>query len=528
MSRLLRFVSRIRFRLLAWNALLVFLPAGGVLVLDTYEEQLLRDQERSMVDQGRLLSAALSERGPLRANDIERILVELGQRSEARIRVVGTDSELLADSSRLGPRREPDAEEVEDASASESALYRVGSFPFRLYRRWFRPPRAPHGSADVYAAGRPIDGAEVRAALAGRYGAATRISSGGQRSVTLYSAIPIRDRDVVVGAVLISQSTYRILQALYEVRVGVLRVFLASLGAAIVLSLLVSHTIARPLVRLRNQADAVLDRRGRLRGRFEAREGHDEIADLSRTLEKLRRRLEDHIREVESFAGDVSHEFKNPLASIRTAADILLDVDSVEERKHFADIIQREVARLQRMLSAVREIGQLDARSEVEEGEPVELVALLEGVVEAHRLRGSPVAVGFGSDARSTVVFGSPERLTQVFENLIDNAASFSPPGAAVEIALARADDEAVARVLDRGPGIPEAHHERVFDRFYSDRGERGRESPHAGLGLAIVKAIVENAGGSVHAGDRIGGGACLEIRLPLYTGDPEGGHSPS
>ncbi len=530
MSALLRFLARIRFRLLAFNALLVFLPVGGMLFLDNYEKQLLDDRERAMVDQGRLLAAALSpaEGPPDDARNGERndtldpefandILIRLQRQSDSRIRVVDTKFQLIADSSLLGPQREP-VEPIEpiepETGAFESLLYRMGSLPFRIYRELFVPPRPPHGSADIYVSGRPIDGSEIRAALAGRYGAATRISSGGQRSVTLYSAVPIRGGDSVVGAVLISQSTYRILHALYKLRTGLVRVFLASLGAAVVLSLLVSQTIARPLVRLRNQADAIVDRRGRLRGRFEAPDRRDEIGDLSRTLERLRRRLEDHINEVESFAGDVSHEFKNPLASIRTAADVLLDLESLEDRKRFTDVIQREVARMERMLSAVREIGQLDAQVEVEEGESIALGEQLAGVVEAHRLRGHG-AVGLEQRARDLVVFGSPERLVQVWENLIDNAQSFNSPLVPVEISLDSDGADAIVRVLDRGPGVPESDFDRIFERFISSRS-RDTTSIHTGFGLAIVKAIVENAGGTVRVGDRIGGGACFEVRLPL------------
>lgn len=526
MSSLLRFLSRIRFRLLAFNALLVFLPAAGMLFLDTYEKQLLADQERSMVEQGRVLAAALSGRGEPEVNDVQQTLIQLQQQSGARIRVIDSTYALVADSSRLGPQR-GDAEAPEaETGAFESWSYRIGSAPFRIYRRLFVPPSKPHSSADLYVSGKPLDGREIRAALAGRYGAATRISSGGQRSVTLYSAVPIRDQSRVVGAVLISQSTYRILQALYDVRVGVLRVFAASLAAAVVLSLLVSHTIARPLVRLRNQADAVVDRRGRLRGRFEASPRRDEIGDLSRTLERLRRRLEDHITEVEAFAGDVSHEFKNPLASIRTAADVLLDLESPEERKRFSDVIQREVARMERMLSAVREIGRLDTQAETEEGEPVALAPLLDGLVEAHRLRGR-TAVATEHRATQLQVFGSPERFVQVFENLLDNAQSVSPARSPVELSVDRDGAEAVVRILDRGPGIPAGDRTRIFDRFYSFRPATthasGSAEPdineiHTGLGLAIVKAIVENAGGSVTASERIGGGACFEVRLPLHA----------
>jgi two-component system sensor histidine kinase ChvG len=514
--RLQRLLSRITVRLLAFNALLVFLPAAGVLFLDTYERQLLADQERSMVAQGRVLAAALSGRGGLRAEEVIHTLVQLDERSGARIRVVNRTGDVLADSSLLGPRREPDSAPPQEDSILERWFYRLGSFPFRLYRKLAPPRQAPLESADVYASGQPIAGPEIQAALAGRYGAATRISSGGQRSVTLYSAIPIRDRTDVVGAVLISQSTFRILQALYRVRVDVFRVFAAALAAAVVLSLLVSTTIARPLVRLRNQAEALLDRRGRLRGRFVAPTGRDEIGDLGRALEQLTLRLEDHIRYVETFASDVSHEFKNPLASIRTATEMLAEVDDLAERRRFLGMVEREVARMEHMLSGVRDITRLDARVEPEEREPVALADLLAGTIESYRLRGIDV-LDLAVEGSPPMVLASPDRLTQVFENVLDNAVSFTPAQGRIELRLGRDGGDAVTCVMDEGPGFPEAHLERIFTRFFSYRPHGGSDRRYTGLGLSIAKAIVESVGGSMAARNREGGGACLEIRLPVY-----------
>jgi len=519
LSRWRRRPTGIGARLLVFNALLVFMPAAGVLFLDTYERQLLADQERSMVEQGRVLAAALSGRGALRKEDVRHTLEQLRQRSGTRIRVVDGQGEVLADTSLLGPRRAADDEAAPEAPTSvfESWLYRMGSLPIRVVRK-LRPPRPPHGSADVYARGGPLLGSEVQAALAGRYGAATRISSGGQRSVTLYSAIPVLDGEASVGAVLVSQSTYRILRALYLVRIDVFRVLLASLAAAVVLSLLLSRTIARPLVRLRNQAEALLDGRGRLHGRFHTPARRDEIGDLARSLEALRARLEAHIRGVEAFASDVSHEFKNPLASIRSASELLAEVEDPGERKRFAAVVEREVARMEHMLSAVSEIGHLDAQGDSEDRERLELRGLVEGLVEAQQLRGGgPVQVR--GESAPVFVSASSVRLGRALENLLDNATSFSPEGCAVLVELAREGEDAVVRVLDRGPGIPDEHREKIFARFFSFRPHsepRAGGLPHTGLGLSIARAVVENAGGRLVATNRADGGACFEVRIPL------------
>jgi len=107
-----------------------------------------------------------------------------------------------------------------------------------------------------------------------------------------------------------------------------------------------------------------------------------------------------------------------------------------------------------------------------------------------------------------------PRALPQLLGNVLDNALSFSPPGGAVKVELAREEGFARVRVDDQGPGIPEAHRERIFDRFFSWRPSEGKEG-HSGLGLAIARAIAEGYGGSIRAGERPGGGARLEVRLP-------------
>jgi two-component system sensor histidine kinase ChvG len=508
-----RFAARISVRMLAFNLLLVFLPAAGFLYLDVYEAQLLRAQERSMVQQGRILAAALSEREEFGAGDAEDILSEMGQRITARIRVLDEEGRLLADSSQLGPRREPGDDAGAEAPGPRSRwLYRLGAGLFRLFDRLFGRPLSEPVSREFYSPHAPFRGIEVKAALAGRYGAATRISPG-QRSVTLYSAIPVRRGGEVVGVALVSQSTLHLLQDLYEVRLAIFQVFLASVAVAAVLSLLVSTTISRPLRRLRKQASAVVDRRGRLTGRFRGSVRRDEIGDLARALEDLSQRLERRIGFIESFAADLTHTFKNPLASIRVATQLLSEAQDAAERERFLGMVERAVARLERLLSTVREISLIDSQLEEEERAEVALGGALSELVEGFRLRGAGV-VRYelelpGGEVR---VSASPERLSRVFENLLDNARSFSPEGGTVWVRLERDAGQAVVTVRDEGPGIPEQHLDGIFARFFSFRS--AGEAEHAGLGLAIARAIIDGYGGSISARNSADGGAVFEVRL--------------
>lgn len=518
MKHLLRFLSRISIRLLAFNILLVFLPAIGILSLETYEDQLLELQERSMVQQGRLLAAALAERGPLDEIEAERILVNLQQRLEARLRVVDADLELLADSSRLGPRRElGEAPSPREPETGQSALYLLGRALYQVYARFLLPPEPPNLDAELYSGATRLDGPELREALAGRYGSATRVSAN-SRSLALYSALPVRSDGVVVGVVLVTKSTFPILRDLYQLRLSTFKVILLSLLVAGILSLLVSTTIARPLRRLRGEALAVLDPRGRLKEPIQPLVRLDEIGDLSRALHELTRRLESHIRFIESFASDVSHELKNPLASIRNAAELWSEVESPEERERFRTMVLGDVARLEILISGVREISRIDAQREALPTEPVRLDRLLESTIEHFRLRRDHgVRLVLDLPAAEVTVRAVPERLVQVIENLLDNAISFSPEGGEVGVELMADGKVARLRVRDAGPGIPEAHREKIFDRFWSDRPGGKRSDGHTGLGLSIVRAIIEGLGGTVTARDPDDGatGAVLEVVLP-------------
>jgi two-component system sensor histidine kinase ChvG len=273
------------------------------------------------------------------------------------------------------------------------------------------------------------------------------------------------------------------------------------------------------LAKLRRRADEILDRRGRLTGGFEPSTRSDEIGDLERALAELTRRLEEHLQHTESFAADVSHEFKNPLASIRTAADMALEVDEDEQRRRFLQMVLRDVARMERLLSEAREISSIDAHLDEEDRDLVDMGALLSGLVESFRLRSASTdpRVRFSTHETPVLVLASDDRLTQVFENLLDNAISFSPPDTTVNVTLRATAEVAEVVIGDRGPGIPAEHRDRIFARFFSYRPE-SEEDDHTGLGLAIVKAIVEGYGGRITFNDRTEGGTEFIVMLPIAS----------
>lgn len=397
-----------------------------------------------------------------------------------------------------------------------SALYRLGALPFRAYRRLTRGGSEGLPGGDFYSGEPRLLGSEVRAALAGRYGATTRISEG-QASVTLYTAIPIRWNRRVLGAVLVSRSTLGILAMLDEVRIDIFRVVLASLAVAAVLSLLVSTTIARPLGRLRAEASQIVDERGRLQRSFTGSQRRGRDRRLSRALEQLTLRLRDHVRFIESFASDVSHEFKNPLAAIRSAAELLADSRGLQDRERMLAIVLKEVSRMERMLTGVRDVTRLDAGAADEANELVDLAQVVGVAVESASLQTRrDVRIELAEPPTgATWVRGSSESLVQVVSNLLDNAAGFAPDGSAVCVELGTDGGWATIAVSDGGPGVPPEHRQRIFDRFFSFRPVSDNGVGHVGLGLSIAQPIARDHGGDIAVGELPGVGARFEVRLP-------------
>ena len=513
-------------RLLIFNLLLAVFPIGAVLFLGTYEIQLLESQERAMVQQGRIMASALA--GHNLQEEAHAIFERLRERTDARLRVVDGNGLLLADSAK--PEADPEADEREisvrtneDNSETnypeENVIYRIGALPSRTYKTlsgYIEPPQTPSGVSEYYSGRDILDGPEIKAALNGRYGAATRISRG-QKSVTLYSAIPVFREDTVIGAVLVSRSTFSILSDLYQLRLDIAIIFLFSVGAAVILSILLARTVTVPVGRLRDQAESILDERGKLQAGFRPLAGKDEVADLSRALFRLSSRLQQRTDHMEAFMADLVHEIKNPVAGILSASELAEQI-AEEDTLRFLGVIDREGRRIQRLLDDLRELISVDVRLDRGEREKVDTGTILRNLVSAyphHHKAGVKIDFIDATDMKSKdklYIAADPDRLAQAVINLVDNAVSFSPEKAVVEIKLEKiaggkgSKDRIQISVADRGPGIPGDVSGKVFERWYTDRQEE-ESSDHTGLGLAIVKGIVDGYGGSISIIQREGGG---------------------
>ena len=346
---------------------------------------------------------------------------------------------------------------------------------------------------------------EVGQALDGHNASVVRINDRGE--VIVLVAVPIQRFRTVRGALLLSTQGGDIDQTVEAERLAILKVFLVAAGIMSVLSMLLAGTIAGPVRRLADGADRV---RRRVRGRVEIPDftgRRDEIGHLSGNLREMTDALYSRIEAIERFAADVAHELKNPLTSLRSAVETLPLAKTDSSRSRLLAVIEHDVRRLDRLISDISDASRLDAELQRQEAAPVDLNKLLSAVVtvanEVKREDGVTVTLAFEGSPRIFMVQGHDSRLSQVVNNLIDNARSFSPPDGTVRVTSRRAGGSILITVDDDGPGIRPDAIEKIFERFYTDRPQQNF-GQNSGLGLSISKQIVEAHGGRLMALNRM------------------------
>jgi two-component system sensor histidine kinase ChvG len=289
---------------------------------------------------------------------------------------------------------------------------------------------------------------------------------------------------------------------------------------SVLLSIFLARTIVRPLRRLAIAAHRVRLGRSREVNVPRLPKRGDEIGLLARSVSDMSQSLRQRIDNIEAFAADVTHELKNPLASLRSAVEGLERVEDPELRRRLTVIAREDVGRLDRLINDISEAARTDAELHRATFERVDLGPLIEQIVaswETRREKGDS-RIAFARPRKDTaVVMGKPDRLARAINAIIDNAVSFSPPSGLVEIAAAHVGDEVRIRIDDEGPGVPPEAREAIFNRFHSVRPEGENFGRHSGLGLAIAQAIVKGHDGEidVHDRDDAPSGARFTIRLP-------------
>ncbi len=357
--------------------------------------------------------------------------------------------------------------------------------------------------------GAPIDTTESARALvdsALTRGTRAEVAPDAQGNTIFAVASPIRQNGTPVGAVALTTAAGEIDALVRREREQVLQMFVIGVLVSIGLSLVLASTIANPIADLATAAEMGRDRNARKMSPRKIRipdlsQRPDEIGRLSAALRGMVTALYERIESNEQFAADVSHEIKNPLASLQSAVGTMRIAKKPEQRERMLEVIEHDIKRLDRLVTDISKASRLDTELVKEQEEPFDLIKMLRNLNEYLGKQANEKGVDFIEDlpAEEIVVHGLEARLAQVFVNLISNATSFCEDGDAIRVWARRRDNRVLVVVEDTGPGIPENALAKVFQRFYSERpaNDFGNNS---GLGLAISKQIIEAHDGVIWA----------------------------
>jgi two-component system sensor histidine kinase ChvG len=481
-------------KIVIFNMLAIVIMVAGVLFLNPSRNSLVLQRERGLVTEARLLANYL-ELGisGARLSDVgERLLGRADIGPGMEVLVFDTAGRMIAQDRGV-------AREV--SRGHQSTL--ITDF---LNLIWTGVSAVMAGGNTLVEVPDRTTLAQALAPRAIRGDTLIDVARGPGGGTLLVVATPIRDGARIAGVVTLASPEGEIDALVRYEREQVLRVFVIALLVSIGLSLVLASTIANPLSDLAIAAELGRDRdmRKMAPGRVRIPDltaRPDEIGRLSVAIRGMVSALYERIDANEQFAADVSHEIKNPLASLRSAVASLHLAKRDDQRARLLEVIDHDVRRLDRLVSDISNASRLDSELVKEEEEEFNLLKTIANLSEYLGQMAEEKGVEFIADLPSEAIVtrGLEGRLAQVFVNLITNAISFCDEGDAVRVWVRRRENRVLVVVEDTGPGIPDEALTKIFNRFYSERPS-GDFGNHSGLGLAISKQIVEAHGGVIWA----------------------------
>ncbi|MCC7425407.1 MAG: stimulus-sensing domain-containing protein [Alphaproteobacteria bacterium] len=517
-------------RILVLNVAPLLLLVAGLLYADDYHDGLIDAESSALRVQAQIFAGAIAE-SATSIEDRERpVLVDEWARPLLRrlieptpnnlARLYGVDGQVIADSRVIvGPGGTIVTEPLPPTAPRGplrtivTDLYDAVLSLLPRHTEQRIPPDVVEWGADIRE--------EVGLALEAEILPIVRRSTDGR--LILSVGVPVQRLRKTVGALLLTHDASYVDDALFGVRLTILKLFGAMLLLTVLASIYLARTIAQPARRLAAAARALREgRAGQTAIPPDIVARRDEIGELAQALDQSTGALLGRLDAIERFAADVSHEIKNPLTSIRSAVETLQRLKDPVRQERLLQVIAEDVRRLDRLITDISDASRVDAELSRAQTERVDLGQMLNTLAEIHdsmREENAPRLV-VHAPPQPLPVRAVEGRLVQVWRNLIANAISFSPPGGTITVTAAETGSLVEVAVEDEGPGIPEGKLDAIFDRFYSERPKGERFGAHSGLGLSISRQIVNAHRGTISAGNRRDAegkviGARFVVRLP-------------
>ena len=340
--------------------------------------------------------------------------------------------------------------------------------------------------------------------------------------VSTVSKVNINKKDI--GFIVVSEQANEIITAVKERKAFIVRTMIAVAIVILIFSLFLNKYILKPISLLVKFSEAIKRKSNQNIDIKKVFVRDDEIGKLTVSIDEMTKELQQRTNRAETFSNDLAHEIRNPLASLKSASELLDKTTEKNESEKLLKIINHDVERIERLITDYSQMLKDEASLSREKMSKVNLIEIINSVVEDFKQdlinQSKKIEINIKDKVNTKngyYIFGIGNRLEQVIANLLDNSISFSQNNQKIEIILEETSTNVLMTIKDEGPGFSETSTQKIFKRFYSNRP--ASFGKHSGLGLNIVKNIVELHKGTIAASNRIDTkGALVEVLLPKYS----------
>ena len=325
--------------------------------------------------------------------------------------------------------------------------------------------------------------------------------------------------DENVGYILVAERANDIKTAIDERKNFVIRTAILVTLVIFVFSFVLNRYFLKPIKNLVDYTKIIKDKSEKRTNIQNLKKRGDELGVLSSSLDDMTHELQKRADSAENFSTDLVHEIRNPLASLKSASEIISETDDKNQRDKLVKILSHDVERIERLITDYSQMLKDEVAITKEQMKKIDLRPIVTSVVDDFNSiymnkRGIKISLNSNQNGNKIEIMGIENRIEQILANLLENSISFSEDNKKIIVKLSKKNNSVMLDVLDEGSGFKENDTKKIFKRFYSNRP--GKFGEHSGLGLNIVKNLIDLHGGTISASNNTKGkGAKIEIIFP-------------
>ena len=325
--------------------------------------------------------------------------------------------------------------------------------------------------------------------------------------------------DKNVGYILVAERANDIKTAIDERKNFVIRTAILVTLVIFVFSFVLNRYFLKPIKNLVDYTKIIKDKSEKKTNIQNLKKRGDELGVLSSSLDDMTHELQKRADSAENFSTDLVHEIRNPLASLKSASEIISETDDKNQRDKLVKILSHDVERIERLITDYSQMLKDEVAITKEQMKKIDLRPIVTSVVDDFNSiymnkRGIKISLNSNHNGNKIEIMGIENRIEQILANLLENSISFSEDNKKIIVKLSKKNNSVMLDVLDEGSGFKENDTKKIFKRFYSNRP--GKFGEHSGLGLNIVKNLIDLHGGTISASNNNRGkGAKIEIIFP-------------